>query len=74
MHKHLSRLTLLRPVDGVPELEAVWELLLEALELLPDQDVALALVGEEQGELGAVGGVAEHVSDQLEHRGDAGAT
>lgn len=43
------------------------------LQLLPQQDVILSLVSEQQLHLGLLQWVAQHVANDLQHRGDPGA-
>lgn len=69
-----SSSTWLGPVHGVPQVELILVLGLDLIQLFPQQDVVLGLVGIEEGQLCLVFGVFEHRPYDLEHRGDAGAT
>ena len=69
----LVSFTWLGPIQGIPEFELVWVLLLVALQLLPDENVSLRLVGIQQGQFGVVIGVGKDRGDDLQHGRDAGA-
>ena len=67
MHKNEAVLTLSGPVHSVPSPEFLRVGVCQFVQFIPEQNVVLRLVGENEGQLGGVLFVLHHLAHQLQH-------